>query len=528
MQPITPSHESGANLYDVVEYPGQSHEQTHPERLATIGILYGLNPAPPTRCRVLELGCGSAGNIAPLAWALPESRFTGLDLAAKPIQQGRELAGHLNLKNLKLVQANLLAVDRSLGEFDYIIAHGVYAWVPEEVRDHLLAICRQCLAPQGIAFISYNAFPGAQMSVMLREMMLFHAGQIADPNERTRQAMALMNLVAKALPSGHDARSEWVQIELKRILEAAPAQLFHDELAPVYAPVSFTEFMQHAARHELRFVAEADFREMSDRLFSNEAQQALAQLATDQIRHEQYRDFLKLRRFRQTLLTHRENTVRNEPDNRRVTDLIATLRSSLTAGNTNLAAGAATTFTARPSGRVETDFPPGKAALHYMMRSHPAAVPVAELFSACQQMLADAGVVLHDSEDAQSQLSEFMLQLFERGLVQLHTWFPAIPRKPGDRPMASPIARWQIEREPRITTLTHRSVEVQDAVGRSLLKLLDGTRDRPALCDAIMVELQKQGLIKGEPASIDQVRADVADRLETNLQMLADLTLLIR
>jgi SAM-dependent methyltransferase len=211
---VPSSSPNPATAYDLVEYPSQVHAQTHPERLATIGTLFGLKPAPPANCRVLELGCGDGGNLIAMAWALPESRFTGLDLAARPLEHGRELAGHLGLKNLDLLHRDLLAVDRSLGEFDYIIAHGVYAWVPAEVRDHLLSVCRQCLAPQGIAFVSYNSFPGSHLSIMLREMMLAHAGRIADPAEKSRQSLALMNLIAGArLATDHPA-NDWIRFGL--------------------------------------------------------------------------------------------------------------------------------------------------------------------------------------------------------------------------------------------------------------------------------------------------------------------------
>ena len=42
--------------YDIVEYPDQWYAQTHPDRLASIATLHGMNPPPPEQCRVLELG----------------------------------------------------------------------------------------------------------------------------------------------------------------------------------------------------------------------------------------------------------------------------------------------------------------------------------------------------------------------------------------------------------------------------------------------------------------------------------------
>ena len=72
--------------YDEVRYPGRFYPQTSPERLATLGTLFGLNPAPVDHCRVLELGCGDGGNLLPLAELLPRSSFLGIDLARAAIE----------------------------------------------------------------------------------------------------------------------------------------------------------------------------------------------------------------------------------------------------------------------------------------------------------------------------------------------------------------------------------------------------------------------------------------------------------
>src|SRR5580693_4601208 len=116
--------------YDSVIYPSYTHPQTHPDRLAVIGSLFGLEPAPVNRCRVLELGCGNGTNLVPMAWGLPQSEFVGIDLAALPVERGQRMIRDLALKNVRLVQGDLLQVDAGWGKFDYIIAHGLYSWVP--------------------------------------------------------------------------------------------------------------------------------------------------------------------------------------------------------------------------------------------------------------------------------------------------------------------------------------------------------------------------------------------------------------
>ncbi len=523
----SPSPGLAETPYDIVAYPGQLHAQTHPERLATIGKLFGMTPAPATNCRVLELGCGTAENLIPMAWSLPESQFTGVDLAGSAIQQGQELVTHLGLENCRLIHGDILKIDATWGQFDYIIAHGVYAWVPEAVRDQLLAICHQCLAPEGIAFISYNAYPGAHLSAMLREMMLFHVRNFTTPQERIQQALTLARLVAGPHPSIADPLQDWLQTETQRLLNNHPGQAYHDELASVYSPIYFTDFIEHARRHELQFVGEADFQDMSDRPFSDEGQQALKQLADDRIRLEQYRDFFKLRRFRQTLLTHATTKVATPPHPTAVDAMLVRLFLPTVASNTDLNAELTTTFSTQPRGQVQTDLPLGKAALHHLIAEFPRALPMTDLLTAARAKLAIAGQALADIENDRRVLSGFMLQLYESGVTRLHTWVPNLPRKSGPQPTASPLARWQIARGPRVTTLKHQSVEVEDLIGQLLISLLDGTRDRAALCEALALALEERGVKMSPNQSTRELRTELANGLESNLQALADIGILI-
>src|SRR6478752_7458358 len=116
--------------YDELPYPTRPRYSTHPDCLALLATLAGMQPTPIDRCRMLELGCGPGGNLLPLADAFPHSQFVGVDLSARQIEMGQEIVRALAMPNLQLEAKSILDIDASLGEFDYIVAHGVYSWVP--------------------------------------------------------------------------------------------------------------------------------------------------------------------------------------------------------------------------------------------------------------------------------------------------------------------------------------------------------------------------------------------------------------
>ena len=79
------------------------------------------------------------------------------------------------MTNIRIEQGEI--TNFSVAEkFDYIICHGVYSWVLEATRAAILRLCRDGLTNHGVAYISYNTYPGWRLRQVVREAMLFHAG----------------------------------------------------------------------------------------------------------------------------------------------------------------------------------------------------------------------------------------------------------------------------------------------------------------------------------------------------------------
>src|SRR5262245_5720859 len=341
--------------YDEVPYPSYTHRQTHPDRLAVIATLLGLQPAAVDHCRVLELGCGDGSNLVPMAMSLANSEFVGIDRAARPIQSGNEVLQSLGLKNISIKQVDVLDLPAGLGDFDYIIAHGVYAWVPDNVKEKILSVCKSHLRPQGVAFVSYDAYPGGHISDMLRNMSLFHLRDISGSEQRIKQSVAFLKFLAES-QTGSDAYSAFVKDELKQTLEFEPAFLYHDRLGTVNTPLYFFQFVDQAARHGLRFLSEADFTELQYHNYPPETIKLLDKMAAESvILKEQYLDFLKCRRFRQTLLCHAEVPVNHQPDPRCLREMFITSRAQPAAPPIDLTSESFVEFVGPRGAKVGTD-----------------------------------------------------------------------------------------------------------------------------------------------------------------------------
>src|SRR5262249_50413347 len=159
-------------------------EMTHPDCLAAVAALLGLRPAPPDRCRVLELGCTDGGNLIAMALTLPESRFVGVDLSPRQVADGQAVVRDLGLTHVELRALSIRDVADSFGQFDYILCHGVSPWVPAEVRDKILSVCKRNLAPRGVAYVSYNTYPGWHLWTPLRDLARFHTRCFGEAAER--------------------------------------------------------------------------------------------------------------------------------------------------------------------------------------------------------------------------------------------------------------------------------------------------------------------------------------------------------
>ena len=291
---------SEAEAYAAVPYPGLAIPQTHPDAMAVLGILHGLAPAPPGRARVLEVGCADGMNLVAIAAHVPGVEAVGFDLVDPAL--GREAVAALGLGNVRLEQGDLRD-GRGWGEFDYVIAHGVYGWGPDDAREALMTLFARVLAPHGIAFVSYNALPGARLRTMLREIALLHTGEEIGLRDRVDRARELFGFLAPWAEERPDAYGRVLESELARLRRLPTSVLAHDDLGERYEPVWLRDVARHAAAHGLRYLGDAEHSELyADRRPPGVDERIDAIAGCDRITWYQYGDVLSGRQFRQTVL----------------------------------------------------------------------------------------------------------------------------------------------------------------------------------------------------------------------------------
>lgn len=520
-----------STTYDAVLYPGFALAQAHPDRLATLAALFGLAPPDVARCRVLELGCGDGMNLISVALGLPEAECIGIDLAAAGINRGQRIIRELDLKNITLRQYDIMKIGREFGQFDFIIAHGLYSWVPPVVRDKILAICRENLRDNGVAYVSYNAYPGSHMRDMVREMMRYHVREFTEPKERVDQARALVKFLAES-GTDPDLYRLILQKEFERIAEFRDSTLFHDDLAEYNNPVYFYQFAEHAARYGLQYLAEAQFFDMQAGMFPARVVETLNQLSDDIIAREQYLDFLKCRRFRQTLLCHEDWKLNYELQPEKVSQFHIAAQIHMETESKHLHDREVVTFLGPKRSSLKTDNPLLKAALMLLSEAWPRAFHFHDLLAQARNISGQHSVKdgngVHEETRA---LGELLVRAYAGGIAEFSLHPPRFVVQPSVRPVASPLARFQSREGDKVINLRHANISIEDALGRQLLRLLDGSRDRNALVNDLMAAIES-GLItiqkEGNPVEdIDEIRQFILAGLEQSLTGLARLALLI-
>jgi methyltransferase-like protein/2-polyprenyl-3-methyl-5-hydroxy-6-metoxy-1,4-benzoquinol methylase len=501
--------------YDQVPYPSNPFERSHPRWIFTIATLFGMKAPPPDSARILELGCASGGNLIPMAEALPESTCVGVDLSNRQVQDGLRLIEATGLRNVTLRQASILDLDDSYGDFDYVICHGVYSWVPREVQQRILEICSKRLTPNGVAYVSYNTLPGWGMLGMLRDMMRFHASRFKDPAKQIAQSRALLQVLAKTVPSQDNPYGMLLKQSSEKLEQTADWYIYHEHLEEDNDPVYFHEFVGRAGALGLQFLGEAELLSMLTNQLPPEVQAALREVSGNIVHSEQYMDFFRNRTFRESLLCRQEVALTRKIDADSIKPMAFASDLAAQPHDTDLRAYAEVTFSALQRPTIGVSDPIFKAALIALREAWPRFVPVLELEAKVRTRLELPPATAKSTHDFVDRLWGW----YTRRVVQMTASQTHCSSSVAAKPVASIVARAQVKGgRSLVTNLLHRPVKL-GAFDAAVLSLLDGTRDRESIRE----------FLTSSPVSHETTQSaqtPLTDRIAGSLTRLADAALL--
>lgn len=306
------------NSYDDLMYESKAFSQTAINALEARARMMGLKPAAAGNAKVLELGCSMGGNIITQALYYPDAEFIGIDLSGRQVAQGNAIIEKMGLKNVRLEEKDILTVDESFGKFDYIIVHGIWSWVPDTVKDKIFSICRNNLTEHGIAYISYNVYPGWKRSEQIREIMLFSSSGMQGESLalRTRKGLDTVNALAEILESDKGIKNNEKLQSMRNVLGKNGYYVAHEYMEAFNDPIYVNGFIEWANRHRLAYIGDTRLSMSFISWMAEHTRERIKALANgDYIAKELYIDILFDSEFRRSLLCRHEeehNITRDE------------------------------------------------------------------------------------------------------------------------------------------------------------------------------------------------------------------------
>ena len=448
-----------STIYDEVLYGDEPFASTHPETLSSIGRLFGLDPAPPEKCRFLEIGSARGNNLIGMAFAAPNSDFVGIELSGRQVQIGNELISELGLSNINLIEKDILNVSDDLGKFDFIVAHGVLSWVSSKVRDKIFSICSSHLTENGICYLSYNTYPGWKARDIFRDVMLFESnGEISHENQVASSRRGL-DLINQIVSDGEGSFASRLREELPAFLQRPDWYYLHDFIAEHNQPYYVHEIFKWSNKVGLKYFADTELSSCTLQGISSNAANVIKSLRHDPVRFEQYSDIARGRSFRRSLLCKIEKHTSQTISANSIKSLFVALEVEIEndQGQSQFK---------HPNGGIIKTLPgPLSTALSLISSRWPQALAVKDIVD-----------LLERQNFSNSEIDGVLLGILSgifANIIDLRTSEGVCTNQISVRPRASNLARAQAKRGGQVTSLLHKIIDLND-FERQLLCLLDG------------------------------------------------------
>lgn len=301
------------SIYDEIPYIFQADARTYPGKTGALGLLYGLEVKPLANARILELGCAQGANIIPLAERFQQAYCIGVDLSKEQIASGKAILQGLGLKNIELVCGDFQSLDLPLHAFDYIIAHGLFSWIPESLQIPLLQTLKRYLAPNGLAHVSFNVLPAWSLRLGLKNYLKSLTESLGSYTAKVDKAHAFLQDLQKT-PSIQTLRwKHFLGEDLGLILRQSKHYLAHDFLEPENHPIHYKDFYALAKAQGLQILGESQLKRSILHQLHPDIQGFYHSHGSSEVEWNDLYDFLNFRTFRNMLLCHETVELSAEP-----------------------------------------------------------------------------------------------------------------------------------------------------------------------------------------------------------------------
>ena len=460
-------------ISDLIPYDTQAQRLAHPDKLSVIAKLSGIESCKASNAKILEIGCGNGNNLISIAYLYPKSHCLGVDISSKSITSGSEKISALGLSNIQLKCLNILDISKDLGSFDYIICHGIFSWVPENVRNKILQIFSSQLSENGIGFLSYNTYPGWHTRGIARDILKF--------SSKTKKTLPESKLaiaeIIELLKRGPAASRPELLSELTTAYQQPDWYLAHDYLAEENRPYYLYEFVDLLGQNGLQYLAEAEMPKMLSADLTPEAQKVLLTVSRDWLTRNQYLDFYRNTMFRRSLICKAGLNIQRTLDEKQIDNFKIASQMKTSISESDLKNQVRINFKNPNGGALEIPDRTMAMAMMVLSRTWPSAMSLNELVSACNNKLSMAGIF--ESIDV-SKLRNLLLKSYAADLVEFYLTPPALSTDIADRPIASKLARIEALSSAQVTTLRHELIKLNEKE-LNLIKQLDGSKSKQEL-----------------------------------------------
>jgi SAM-dependent methyltransferase/methyltransferase-like protein len=495
-----------AENYDSVPYPSYPYSMLQPARLSAIARLFGLSTQPASTARTLEIGCAAGGHIIPLAAAAPDAYFVGIDVSPVQIGQGLSRIERLGLTNIELNCRSVTDLGPEQGSFDYIVCHGVYSWAPDAVREAVLQVCRERLATDGVAVVSYNVLPGWRMLQIVRDCAILHAGVEETHAGRAGQVRKLLDIFKNHTREDTSYGQIW-RNEAQKMRNLPDAYLAHELFEEHNSPCTFLQFAAAATRHGLAYLGETNVWATIPEAMVPQAAQVIRDLSgSELLGTEQYIDMVSGRTFRQTLLVHEASgpAIDRSLDPARIAGL------HIVAAPGFKSAESATPGEYAFDDGTGTIISTSDSAVEQSIKRLIARLP-------SSSSLIDLAPPDRTDAEEQKKVTQTVMKMLSLGMVQISTEPIVLPAGIPERPKVWFVAASDAASGATVTASRRHERYTLSPLASVLLPLLDGTRCRDDLI-AYLPTLARDGHIvisgaDGEPLLDDGHLREAATKL---------------